>query len=82
LRAGLPALVWPHDYDQFDFAARLEARGAALRIHGLAGPETTAALRSALAGLPGVTRLQAAVAASDPYAATETAVAEVLARRD
>jgi hypothetical protein len=29
-----------------------------------------------------VTRLQAAVAASDPYAATETAVAEVLARRD
>jgi UDP:flavonoid glycosyltransferase YjiC (YdhE family) len=82
LRAGLPALVWPHDYDQFDFAARLEARGAALRIHGLAGPETTAALRSALAGLPGVARLQAAVAASDPYAATETAVAEVLARRD
>ncbi len=30
LRAGVPAVVWPQDYDQFDFAARLAARGLAV----------------------------------------------------
>ena len=81
LRAGLPALVWPHDYDQFDFAARLVARGAALRIRDLTSPDTATALQRALSGLPGVSRLQAAVAAADPFAATEAAVAEVIARQ-
>lgn len=32
LRAGVPALVLPRDYDQFDHAARLEAAGVAVRI--------------------------------------------------
>jgi UDP:flavonoid glycosyltransferase YjiC (YdhE family) len=32
LRAGVPALVLPHDYDQFDHAARLAAAGVALRL--------------------------------------------------
>jgi len=32
LRAGLPALVLPIDYDQFDHAARLEAAGVARRL--------------------------------------------------
>ncbi len=32
LRAGIPALVLPTDYDQFDHAARLEASGVAIRI--------------------------------------------------
>lgn len=32
LRAGVPALVLPHDYDQFDHAARLSAAGVALRL--------------------------------------------------
>lgn len=32
LRAGVPSLVLPHDYDQFDHAARLEAAGVALRL--------------------------------------------------
>lgn len=35
LRAGLPALVLPVDYDQFDHAARLEAAGVARRIRDL-----------------------------------------------
>jgi len=35
LRAGLPALVLPVDYDQFDHAARLEVAGVARRIHDL-----------------------------------------------
>ena len=79
LRAGLPALVWPHDYDQPDFAARLVARGAALRIRDLDSPATAAALGRALAGLPGVARLRDAVRRCDPYAAAERAVAEVTA---
>lgn len=32
LRAGLPAVVHPLDYDQFDYAARLESAGLALRL--------------------------------------------------
>jgi UDP:flavonoid glycosyltransferase YjiC (YdhE family) len=32
LRAGVPALVLPKDYDQFDHAARLDAAGVALRL--------------------------------------------------
>ena len=32
LRAGVPALVLPNDYDQFDHAARLHAAGVALRL--------------------------------------------------
>lgn len=32
LRAGLPAVVAPVDYDQFDFAARLETAGLAHRL--------------------------------------------------
>ena len=32
LRGGVPALVLPRDYDQFDHAARLEAAGVAIRL--------------------------------------------------
>jgi len=41
LRAGVPALVHPVDYDQPDHAARLEAAGVALRLRKAAhlGPE-------------------------------------------
>jgi UDP:flavonoid glycosyltransferase YjiC (YdhE family) len=31
LRAGIAAVVWPQDYDQFDFAARLSHHGLAVR---------------------------------------------------
>lgn len=37
LRAGVPALVMPHDYDQFDHAARLDAAGVALRLGHVRG---------------------------------------------
>lgn len=37
LRAGKPALVFPLDYDQFDYATRLEAFGLAQRIRDLGG---------------------------------------------
>jgi UDP:flavonoid glycosyltransferase YjiC (YdhE family) len=52
LRAGLPALVFPHDYDQPDFAARLIARGCALRIRDLDSAMTAHALEQALNGIP------------------------------
>jgi UDP:flavonoid glycosyltransferase YjiC (YdhE family) len=32
LRQGVPAVVFPHDFDQFDNAARLVAAGVALRV--------------------------------------------------
>jgi UDP:flavonoid glycosyltransferase YjiC (YdhE family) len=32
IRAGTPMLVWPHDYDQFDHAARIVDRGLGLRL--------------------------------------------------
>jgi UDP:flavonoid glycosyltransferase YjiC (YdhE family) len=35
LAHGLPALIIPADYDQFDNAARLEWAGAGLRVHRL-----------------------------------------------
>ena len=77
LRAGLPALVFPHDYDQPDFAARLVARGCALRVRDLDSAATASALEQALVGLPGVTVAGDAVRRSDPYSAVADAVARV-----
>lgn len=77
LRAGLPALVFPHDYDQPDFAARLVARGCALRIRDLDSAATASALERALVGLPGVTAVGDAVRRSDPYSAVAAAIARV-----
>jgi UDP:flavonoid glycosyltransferase YjiC (YdhE family) len=80
LAAATPALVWPHDYDQFDFAARLTHAGVALRVRSLTHPSTAEALRRALDGLDptALARLQAAVTASDPLGAAESAVRAAL----
>ena len=48
LRAGVPALVLPNDYDQFDHAARLQAAGVALRLRH--AREIEPALRRVLDG--------------------------------
>jgi len=32
IQAGVPMLVWPHDYDQFDHAARIVGKGLGLRL--------------------------------------------------
>ncbi len=82
LRAGLPALVWPHDYDQFDFAARLTHAGVARRIRGLHSSDTTEALRVALDGLDraAIQRLRTAILASDPLGASERAIRAVTDR--
>ena len=58
--AGVPSLVVPHDYDQFDFAARLVHHGLGLRVKSLAGPDTIAALTRVLdrAAWPALDRFQ------------------------
>jgi UDP:flavonoid glycosyltransferase YjiC (YdhE family) len=47
LKAAIPAVVWPQDYDQFDFAARLSHHGLAVRCARAA--QIPAALRAVLA---------------------------------
>jgi UDP:flavonoid glycosyltransferase YjiC (YdhE family) len=47
LRAGVPQLVLPQDYDQFDHAARLEAAGVGVRLR--AAREVGHALETCLA---------------------------------
>lgn len=78
LHAGLPALVLPVDYDQFDHAARLEAAGAARRLRR---PEDLAA---ALEKAIGDAELHAACRRLQPLvvpgAAEERIAARVSAR--
>jgi UDP:flavonoid glycosyltransferase YjiC (YdhE family) len=52
LRAGVPSLVLPRDYDQFDHAARLEAAGVALRLRH--PREIEMALERVIAGQTGL----------------------------
>lgn len=68
LAHGLPSIVVPHDYDQFDYAARLSAKGAGLRVRRLRSRALLAALDrigrpETCPGLPG---LKAAAAAYRP----------------
>lgn len=60
LRAGVPALVHPLDYDQFDHAARLQARSAALWVRRLSDLpqafERATNDPSVFAGLPALQR--------------------------
>jgi UDP:flavonoid glycosyltransferase YjiC (YdhE family) len=44
IRAARPSLVWPRDYDQFDFAARIAHRGLGLTVRDLGAPASTRAL--------------------------------------
>ena len=76
LRAGLPALVWPRDYDQPDFAARLVHAGVALRTRDLGSPRSIGQLQTVLSGLDASARhrLRMAVRDSDPLDATARAV--------
>lgn len=61
LRAGVPALVLPLDYDQFDHAARLQAAGAGLWLRDLR--QLPDVFERALQddAFPGLAALQAAV---------------------
>jgi UDP:flavonoid glycosyltransferase YjiC (YdhE family) len=81
LRAGLPALVLPTDYDQFDHAARLEAAGLARRLRrpqDLAAQLADAVLRDT-ALRAACQRFREIVAAAEPEERVATLVAERLA---
>jgi UDP:flavonoid glycosyltransferase YjiC (YdhE family) len=75
IRAGVPAVVWPQDYDQFDYAARIVAAGAGVRVRHLTGGAGAVALSRALEldSAP-LRRLAVAAQAYDPVGATERAI--------
>lgn len=81
LRAGKPALVWPRDYDQFDYAARLVNRGVGVAVSEISAPSAVDALRRVLDGLDGTARaeLAAAMARTDPFGATERVLRKLAA---
>ena len=79
LRAGRPSLVWPHDYDQFDFAARIVRQGLGVRIRRLADAE--AGLPRAL-DLPRepLDRFAERLRDSDPVGQVEQVLTDLVAR--
>lgn len=75
VRAGVPAVVWPQDYDQFDYAARVVAAGAGVRVRRLAGRSAVVALDRALhLDRAPLASLATAAAAYDPVRDTERAI--------
>jgi UDP:flavonoid glycosyltransferase YjiC (YdhE family) len=46
--AGVPSLVVPRDYDQFDYAARIAHHGLGVRIRSLAGKKAAESLERVL----------------------------------
>jgi UDP:flavonoid glycosyltransferase YjiC (YdhE family) len=80
IEAGRPALVWPRDYDQFDYAARLAHHGLGTRVRGLRDPSVAEALDRLLAcPRPALARFQALAARYDPVAAFLREVRDALA---
>lgn len=71
LTHGIPLLVWPHDYDQFDHAVRVEATGAGVRCTPRRAAEQLEALLASHAARAAATRMRHALAAYDPVAAFE-----------
>lgn len=71
IAAAKPAIVVPHDYDQFDYAARVVARGAGLRVKTLRSPKTLDALNYVLKleNFPRLPKLAQAAAAYNPHQA-------------
>ena len=61
LRAGVPSLVFPLDYDQFDHAARLQAAGAGLWLRDLDQLPALFARALQADAFPGLAALQASV---------------------
>ena len=75
VRAGRPSLVCPHDYDQFDFAARVVAAGAGESVRRLDSARAVAALGRLLSCDTG--RLDALAQAAARYDAVGAVAAAV-----
>lgn len=66
--AGVPSVAVPHDYDQFDFAARLSYSGAGLRASTIAGAGPALARILTQGRTPALAELQAAALRYQPAA--------------
>ncbi len=70
ITAGKPMLAIPHDYDQFDYAARIEHHGLGFRASKIGHRDTADKLRRLLAGpMPGTAKFAADARAYDPRSA-------------
>jgi UDP:flavonoid glycosyltransferase YjiC (YdhE family) len=76
IAAGLPSLVVPHDFDQFDMAARIVWHGLGLRTGSLAGAVNLLD-RLVEEDWPALPRFQAAAARHDPQSRFLAAVDRV-----
>ncbi len=76
---GKPSLVVPHDYDQFDYAARVEHHGLGRRARRFVAPDLAAVL--ARPAWPELARMQRAAASYRPVEAFMETVAAVAAAR-
>ena len=65
-------MVWPRDYDQFDFAARLVHHGLAVRVRSL--DQAADAPRACALPREPLNRFADLMRASDPLAAFDAAV--------
>lgn len=83
IAAARPALVVPHDYDQFDFAARIVAKGAGLRADSLGSRATLAALDQVLkpGAFPALPALAQAAARYRPREAFLVAIGRAVGAR-
>jgi UDP:flavonoid glycosyltransferase YjiC (YdhE family) len=83
ISAGVPSLVVPHDYDQFDYAARIEVHGLGLRVARLSDPAVPGMLRRLAdrSAWPNVARFAAAAARYRPCERFLAALAEVTRAR-
>lgn len=81
VRAAVPALVQPRDYDQFDHATRIRMAGAGLVTRrDLDHPGSVRALREVLAmDRTRLRELSVAIARYDPVAATAEAIEQICA---
>jgi UDP:flavonoid glycosyltransferase YjiC (YdhE family) len=75
IKAAKPSLVWPQDYDQFDYAARITAARAGLAVRRLDSRAAISSLDQVLHMDRGpLHNLSAAAARYDPFSATLAAV--------
>jgi UDP:flavonoid glycosyltransferase YjiC (YdhE family) len=77
IAAAKPSLVVPHDFDQFDYAARVEHFGLGLRARRIGSADAARKLRRILDGpWPAVARFAAHAAAYRPVQSFLEAVAQ------
>jgi UDP:flavonoid glycosyltransferase YjiC (YdhE family) len=74
-------LVWPHDYDQFDHAARIEALGVGRRLRPRRVVQDLVAVHEEPRYRENAIRMQAVLMDYDPIGVVEARLAEALRSR-